>query len=74
MTTFMGEGITRTSDPDAIMYDLILNFKEMMPLKITLLATSKKQAIKFAKYRYPTALSINPLISSRNYKNKGINS
>jgi hypothetical protein len=44
MTIFMGEGITRTSDPDAIMYDLILNFKEMMPLRISLLATSKKGA------------------------------
>jgi len=73
MTTVMGEGITRTSDPDAIMYDLILNFKEMMPLRISLLATSKKQAIKFAKNRYPTALSIFTLNSTRNYKNKGIN-
>jgi len=47
MTIFMGEGITRTSDPDAIMCDLILNFKEIMPLRISLLATSKKKAIKF---------------------------
>ncbi len=68
----MGEGITRTSDPDAIMYDLILNFKEMMPLKRSLLATSKKQAIKFAKNCCPTAISISPLNSIRNYKNKGI--
>ena len=73
MTIVTQEGITRTSDPNAIMYDLILNFKEMMPLKITLLATSKKQAIKFAKNRYPTALSIITLNSTRNYKNKGIN-
>ena len=73
MTTVIGEGITRTSDPDAIMCDLILNFKEMMPLKITLLATSKKQAIKFAKNRCPTALSIIPLNSIRNYKNNGTN-
>ena len=72
MTIVTQEGITRTSDPDAIMHDLILNFKEMMPLKITLLATSKKQAIKFAKNRYPTALSIITLNSTRNYKNKGI--
>ncbi len=47
MTIVMDEGITRTSDPDAIMCDLILNFKEMMPLRISLLATSKKKAIKF---------------------------
>ena len=47
MTIFMGVGITRTSDPDAIMCDLILNFKEIMPLRISLLATSKKKAIKF---------------------------
>ncbi len=47
MNIVMGEGITRTSDPDAIMCDLILNFKEMMPLRISLLATSKKKAIKF---------------------------
>ena len=73
MTIVTQEGITRTSDPDAIMCDLILNFKEMMPLKITLLATSKKQAIKFAKNRCPTALSIITLNSTRNYKNKGIN-
>lgn len=73
MTIVMGEGITRTSDPDAIMYDLILNFKEMMPLRITLLATSKKQAIKFAKNRCPTALSIILLNNTRDYKNKGIN-
>ena len=73
MTIVTQEGITRTSDPNAITHDLILNFKEMMPLKITLLATSKKQAIKFAKNRYPTALSIITLNSTRNYKNKGIN-
>jgi hypothetical protein len=72
MNIVMGEGITRTSDPDAIMYDFLLNFKEMMPLKISLLATSKKQAIKFAKNRCPTAISIIPLNSIRNYKNKGI--
>ena len=73
MTIVTQEGITRTSDPNAITHDLILNFKEMIPLKITLLATSKKQAIKFAKNRYPTALSIITLNSTRNYKNKGIN-
>lgn len=73
MTPNMRDGITRTSDPDAIMYYLILNFKEMKPLKITLLATSKKQAIKFAKNRCPPALSIIPLNGIRNYKNKGIN-
>lgn len=68
----MGEGITRTSDQDAIMYDFLLNFKKMMPLKISLLATLKKQAIKFAKNRCPTAISIIPLNSIRNYKNNGI--
>ena len=73
MTIVTQESITRNSDPDAIMYDLILNFKEMMLLKITLLATSKKQAIKFAKNRCPTALSIIPLNSIRNYKNNGTN-
>ena len=73
MTIVTQEGITRTSDPNAITHDLILNFKEMIPLKITLLATSKKQAIKFAKNPYPTALSIITLNSTRNYKNKGIN-
>lgn len=72
MTIIMGEGITRTSDPDAIMYDLILNFKEMMPLRISLLATSKKQAIKFAKSRCPTAISITPLSITKNYKNNGV--
>ena len=73
MTIVTQEGITRTSDPNAITHDLLLNFKEMMPLKITLLATSKKQAIKFAKNPCPTALSIITLNSTRNYKNKGIN-
>jgi len=72
MNIVMGEGITRTSDQDAIMYDFLLNFKKMMPLKISLLATLKKQAIKFAKNRCPTAISIIPLNSIRNYKNKGI--
>jgi len=72
MNIVMGEGITRTSDQDAIMYDFLLNFKKMMPLKISLLATLKKQAIKFAKNRCPTAISIIPLNSIRNYKNNGI--
>ena len=45
MTIVTQESITRNSDPDAIMYDLILNFKEMMLLKITLLALSKKGAV-----------------------------
>lgn len=45
MTIVTQESITRNSDPDAIMHDLILNFKEMMLLKITLLALSKKGAV-----------------------------
>ena len=54
----VGLGLTRTNDPKAKLYELTVKFNMARPMREWIRATSKKEAIKFATNRYPTATSI----------------
>lgn len=50
-----GEGITRTSDPRARLWALVIPLPGLRPLHCTIRATSKAEAIRFAAARHPSA-------------------
>jgi hypothetical protein len=53
-----GEGVSRTSDPKAHLYEMLVEFSGMKPMREWLRATSREQVAKFAANRYPTATKI----------------
>lgn len=50
-----GEGITRTSDPDAGFYWVEVVMRQSPPLYSYVRATSAEQAVAFSKARHPHA-------------------
>ncbi len=63
-----GDGISRTADPNAQLYEILVEFVGLMPMREWLRATSRKEAAKFAANRYPTATKIT--IVSKNHVNQ----
>jgi len=54
----IGEGVSRTSDPNAHLYEISVEFGGMKPMREWLRATSRVEAAKFAANRYPQATKI----------------
>jgi hypothetical protein len=54
----IGEGISRTSDPNATLYEILVEYSGMKPMREWLRATSRVEAAKFAANRYPTSTKI----------------
>jgi hypothetical protein len=54
----IGEGLSRTSDPNAKLYEIVVTFSGMRPMREQLRATSSAEAAKFAANRYPTHTKI----------------
>ena len=54
----IGEGMSRTSDPKAHLYEMLVEFSGMKPMREWLRAMSRDEAAKFAANRYPTATKI----------------
>ena len=54
----LGEGISRTGDPKAKLYEIVVTFAGMRPMREWLRATSKEEAAMFAANRYPSSTNI----------------
>lgn len=54
----IGEGISRTSDPKATLYEILVEYSGMKSMREWLRATSRDEAAKFAANRYPTSTKI----------------
>jgi hypothetical protein len=54
----IGEGVSRTSDPNAHLYEILVEFAGMKPMREWLRAMSRDEAAKFAANRYPTSTKI----------------
>jgi hypothetical protein len=54
----LGDGVSRTSDPRSALWEIAVAFGAARPMKEYIRAVNNKQAIKFAKNRYPKATSI----------------
>jgi hypothetical protein len=54
----IGEGLSRTSNPNAKLYEVVVTFSGMRPMREQLRATSSAEAAKFAANRYPTHTNI----------------
>ena len=54
----IGEGVSRTSDPKAHLYEMLVEFNGMKPMREWLRAMSRDEAAKFAANRYPQATKI----------------
>ena len=54
----IGEGISRTSDPNATLYEILVEYSDMKPMRECLRATSREEVAKFAANRYPTSKKI----------------
>lgn len=54
----IGEGVSRTSDPKAHLYEMLVEFNGMKPMREWIRAMSRNEAAKFAANRYPTATKI----------------
>ena len=54
----IGEGVSRTSDPKAHLYEMLVEFNGMKPMREWIRAMSRADAAKFAANRYPTATKI----------------
>ena len=54
----IGEGLSRTSNPNARLYEIVVTFSGMRPMREQLRATSSAEAAKFAANRYPTHTNI----------------
>jgi len=54
----LGEGISRTGDPKAKLYEIVVTFAGMRPMREWLRATSETEAAKFAANRYPSSINI----------------
>ena len=57
--THVGEGITRTSDPKAVLWPVTVTFTTgSRPMKTTIRAVSSGQAEQFARARHPYARTV----------------
>jgi len=54
----IGEGVSRTSDPNAHLYEIVVEFTGMKPMREWIRAMSRDEAAKFAANRYPTSTKI----------------
>lgn len=54
----LGEGLSRTSKSNAVLWRVDVVNPGNRPMFTTVRATSKSEALKFSKNRYPTATSI----------------
>jgi hypothetical protein len=54
----IGEGLSRTSDPNAKLYEILVEYSGMKPMREWLRATSREEVAKFAANRYPTSKKI----------------
>ena len=54
----IGEGVSRTSNPKAHLYEMLVEFSGMKPMREWLRAMSRDEAAKFAANRYPTSTKI----------------
>ena len=54
----IGEGLSRTSNPNAKLYEILVEYSGMKPMREWLRATSCAEAAKFAANRYPTHTNI----------------
>jgi hypothetical protein len=54
----IGEGVSRTSNPQAYLYEMLVEFNGMRPMREWIRAMSRADAAKFAANRYPTATKI----------------
>ena len=53
-----GEGITKTSAANAKLYEIVVTFSGMKPMREWLRATSSAEAAMFATNKYPTNTKI----------------
>lgn len=56
-----GEGLSRTSNPAAKLWQVSVRFAAGPPMKTTVLALNKSEALKFSKNRHPNATKITVL-------------
>ena len=54
----IGEGLSRTSNPNAKLYEIVVTFSGMKPMREWLRATSSAEAAMFAANKYPTNTNI----------------
>lgn len=66
----LGEGISRTSEKGAVLWDVHVVFPSAKPMKSTVLAKTKAQAIKFTKNRYPSATTITAIGRHHDYSHR----
>lgn len=57
----LGEGLSRTSNPRAVLWRVDVQTGSARPMITTVRASTKTEALKFSKNRYPTAISIKVL-------------
>lgn len=57
----IGEGLSRTNNPAARLWQVDVQFTSGPPMKTTVKAMTKREAIKFTQNRHPTAKHINVL-------------
>lgn len=57
----LGDGVSRTSDPRSSLWEVHVWFGGGRPMKESIRAINNKQALKFAKNRYPSATEIKPV-------------
>jgi hypothetical protein len=57
----VGEGLSRTESKAARLWSVDVGFNHQSPMKTTIRATSKAEAIKFTKNRHPLATTITVL-------------
>ena len=54
----LGDGISRSVDPNATLYEILVEYSGMKPMREWLRATSRDEVAKFAANRYPTSKKI----------------
>jgi hypothetical protein len=57
----VGEGLSRTESKAARLWSVDVGFNHQRPMKTTVRASSKSEAIKFTKNRHPLATTITVL-------------
>jgi hypothetical protein len=66
----LGEGISRSSDPKAQLYEITVEFKGMRPMREWLRATSEAEAAKFAANRYPNHNNITVVTNNNDKRSR----
>lgn len=62
----LGEGLSRTSSTRARLFEVLVEYNGMQPMREWLRATTPKQAVKFATNRYPTATKVTLINDGKN--------